>query len=35
MTGDRERRLLPGATGYVEKPINPDTILEEIQKYFR
>ena len=35
MTGDRERALAAGCTGYVEKPINPDTILEEIQKYFR
>jgi two-component system, cell cycle response regulator DivK len=35
MTGDRERALAAGCTGYVEKPINPDTIIEEIQKYLR
>ncbi|MDD5509186.1 MAG: response regulator [Bacteroidales bacterium] len=35
MTGDRERALAAGCTGYVEKPINPDTILDEIQKYLR
>ena len=35
MTGDRERALAAGCTGYVEKPINPDTIIGEIQKYIR
>jgi two-component system cell cycle response regulator DivK len=35
MTGDRERALAAGCTGYVEKPINPDTIMGEIQKYLR
>jgi CheY-like chemotaxis protein len=35
MSGDRERALAAGCTGYVEKPINPDTILNEIQKYLR
>jgi len=33
MTGDRERALAAGCTGYIEKPINPDTIMGEIQKY--
>jgi two-component system, cell cycle response regulator DivK len=33
MTGDRERALAAGCTGYVEKPINPDTITDEIRKY--
>jgi CheY-like chemotaxis protein len=35
MTGDRERALAAGCTGYVEKPLNPDTIMDEIQKYLR
>ena len=35
MTGDRERALAAGCTGYVEKPINPDTILDEIRKFIR
>ncbi|MCK9591015.1 MAG: response regulator [Methanoregula sp.] len=35
MTGDRERALAAGCTGYVEKPINPDTIIDEIQKFLR
>ena len=33
MTGDRERALEAGCTGYIEKPINPDTVLGEIEKY--
>jgi two-component system cell cycle response regulator DivK len=35
MTGDRERALAAGCTGYVEKPINPDTIMDEIKKFIR
>jgi CheY-like chemotaxis protein len=35
MTGDRERALAAGCTGYVEKPINPDTIIGEIRAYLR
>jgi two-component system cell cycle response regulator DivK len=30
MVGDRERILQAGATGYIEKPINPDTFVQEI-----
>ena len=33
MAGDREKALKTGCTGYIEKPINPDTIMEEIGKY--
>jgi len=33
MAGDRERILAAGATGYIEKPINPDTFVEDIKKY--
>ncbi|HAF30396.1 MAG TPA: response regulator [Bacteroidales bacterium] len=33
MTGDREKALNAGCTGYIEKPINPETIMEEINKY--
>ncbi len=35
MTGDREKALAAGCTGYVEKPINPDTIMDEIRRYLR
>jgi len=34
MTGDREKSLAAGCTGYIEKPINPDTFMGEIEKYF-
>lgn len=33
MAGDREKAKNAGATGYLEKPINPDTFIEEIHKY--
>ena len=35
MTGDKEKALEAGCTGYIEKPINPDTILSEIEKYLK
>lgn len=33
MSGDREKVLNGGCTGYIEKPINPETFLSEIGKY--
>ena len=33
MTVDREKSLAAGCTGYIEKPINPDTFIGEIEKY--
>jgi two-component system cell cycle response regulator DivK len=33
MVGDRERILAAGATGYIEKPINPETFVGEIRGY--
>lgn len=33
MTGDRERALEAGCTGYIEKPLNPETFAEEIKGY--
>ncbi len=33
MAGDRERALAAGCTGHIEKPINPDTFISEIEKY--
>jgi len=33
MVGDRERILAAGATGYIEKPINPETFIGEIRGY--
>ncbi len=34
MVGDRERVMAAGCTGYIEKPINPDTFVNEIEQYF-
>ena len=33
MSGDRERLLAAGCNGYIEKPINPETIMGEIAAY--
>jgi len=33
VVGDREKALATGCTGYIEKPINPDTFIEDMKKY--
>jgi CheY-like chemotaxis protein len=33
MVGDRETIMAAGATGYIEKPINPETFVAEIKAY--
>jgi two-component system, cell cycle response regulator DivK len=33
MVGDREQILAAGATGYIEKPINPETFVAEIVQF--
>lgn len=33
MVGDRERFLGMGCDGYIEKPINPDTFLGEVERF--
>jgi len=33
MTVDREKSLAAGCTSYIEKPINPETFIAEIEKY--
>ena len=35
MVGDREKALAAGATDYIEKPINPDAFVQQIQKHLR
>ncbi len=32
MVGDREKSLEAGCTGYLEKPINPETFVDEIER---
>jgi two-component system, cell cycle response regulator DivK len=34
MTGDRQMALEAGCTEYIAKPINPETFMIELQKYF-
>jgi len=33
LAGDEEKLLAAGCTGYIEKPINPETFIGEIEKY--
>ena len=33
MVGDRERILTAGCKGYIEKPINPETFVDEIERF--
>jgi two-component system, cell cycle response regulator DivK len=34
MVGDKEMALAAGCTGYIEKPINPETFVKDIEQYF-
>jgi two-component system cell cycle response regulator DivK len=33
MTGDREKAFEAGATGYIEKPIDPDTFISQMEAF--
>ena len=33
MVGDREAALAAGCNGYIEKPINPETFIDEIEAH--
>jgi len=33
MVGDREHALAAGCTGYIEKPIHPETFMTDIERY--
>lgn len=35
MVGDREKSLSAGAEGYIEKPINPETFVAEVERFLR
>lgn len=35
LVGDREKCLAAGAEGYIEKPINPDTFVAEVERFLR
>lgn len=35
MVGDREQVFAAGAEGYIEKPINPETFVSEIERFLR
>ena len=32
MVGDREKALASGVTDYIEKPINPDTFVDQVRR---
>jgi CheY-like chemotaxis protein len=35
MVGDREKCLTAGAEGYIEKPINPETFVADVEKFIQ
>ena len=35
MAGDREKALAAGCTGYMEKPIDPETFGSEVERHLR
>lgn len=35
MPGDREKALESGCTGYIEKPINPETFVDQVRQGLR
>lgn len=33
MPGDREQAIAAGCSGFIEKPINPDTFISQVQEF--
>jgi CheY-like chemotaxis protein len=33
MQGDREKAIAAGCSGYIEKPINPDTFIQQVEAH--
>ena len=33
MAGDRDKALAAGCSGYIEKPINPDTFMQQVEAH--
>jgi len=33
MVGDRDKALAAGCNGYIEKPINPDTFVQQVEQH--
>lgn len=33
MAGDRDKALAAGCNGYIEKPINPDTFMKQVEQH--
>ena len=33
MAGDRDKALCAGCNGYIEKPINPDTFMRQVEQH--
>ncbi len=34
MPGDREQAMAAGCSGYIEKPIDPETFMLQVERYF-
>ena len=35
MAGDREKAMEAGCNGYIEKPINPDTFMSQVELHLK
>lgn len=35
MAGDREKAIESGANGYIEKPVNPDTFIKQMESIYK